>query len=122
VAVERVCLYLNVVLLKTDDGMTHRVHVDLEGISLEAHKMNQTLLYVLIKDNAYVPSIMGKRRSWLWPRELHCNPLTAVCFLRYVVISVSVVYIYLMSVVMYAGKESVRKCTTFEALRKDSIR
>jgi hypothetical protein len=83
--------------------------------------MNQILLSVLVKDNAYIPSIMVKR-SRLWSRELHCNPFTAVSFLRYIVISVSAVYIYLLSVVRYAGNKSVRKCTSFEALRKDSIR
>jgi len=50
---------------------------------------------------------------------LHCR-----WCLRYAVISVSAVYsyIYLMSVLRYAGNESVRKRTAFEALRKDSIR
>jgi hypothetical protein len=84
--------------------------------------MTQILLSVSIKNNAYVPGITAKRRSWLWSRELHCNPFTAVWFLWYVVISVSAVYIYLMSVVRYVGNESVSKCTAFEALRKDSIR
>jgi hypothetical protein len=84
--------------------------------------MNQILISVLIKNNAYVPSIMVKRRSSLWSRELHCNPITAACFLRYVVISVSAVYIYLKSVVRYAGNESDRRFTAFEALRKDRIR
>ena len=86
--------------------------------------MNQILLSVLIKNNVHVPSSMVKRRSWLWSRELHRNPFTAVWFLRYVyiVISISAVYIYLMSVVRYAGNESVRKCTAFEALRNNSIR
>ena len=57
----------------------------------------------------------------MWSREVHCNPFTAVWFLRYIDISVSALYIYLMRVVRYADNESVHKCTAFEALRKDSI-
>ena len=40
--------------------------------------MNQIMLSALIKNNAYVPSIVVKRRSWLWSKERHCNTFTAV--------------------------------------------
>jgi len=83
--------------------------------------MNQIVFSVLIKNNAYVRSSMVKR-SWLCSRELYCSPFTAAWFLRYVVISVSAMYIYLMGVVRYAGSGSVRICTACEALRKDTIR
>jgi hypothetical protein len=62
--------------------------------------MNQILLSVLIKNNAYIPSSMMKRRLWLWPRELHRDVFTAAWLLKYVVISGSAVCVYLVNVLI----------------------
>jgi hypothetical protein len=93
----------------------------LEGIPGEAHKMNQILLSVLIKNNAYIPS---RREGYSCGQEYYIamSFFTAAWLLRYVVISGSVVYIYTVSVLWYIGNESVRKCTAFEVLRKASIK